>query len=92
MWRAPKSLTLPGEPTVEEFTSSKKYHFKWQLRYQSLMENSDKNLRMEQARYKRNLNSRLRKPNYDIPVGSYIFLRKKRGTKEEPSTIYHESH
>ena len=48
------------------------------------MRTTDKSLRKEQARYKRNFDSRLRKPKYDIPVGSYVFLRKEQGTATEP--------
>ena len=48
------------------------------------MRTADKSLRKEQARYKRNFDARLRKPKYDIPVGSYVFLRKEQGTATEP--------
>ena len=48
------------------------------------MRTTDKSLRKEQARYKRNLDARLRKPKYGIPVGSYVFLRKEQGTATEP--------
>ena len=48
------------------------------------MRTTDKSLRKEQARYKRNVDARLRKPKYDIPVGSYVFLRKEQGTATEP--------
>ena len=48
------------------------------------MRAADKSLRKEQARYKRNFDARLRKPKYDIPVGSYVFLRKEQGTATEP--------
>ena len=33
-------------------------------------------LRKEQARYERNFDAKIRKPKYEIPVGSYVFLRK----------------
>ena len=48
------------------------------------MRSADKNLRKEQARYKRNFDSRLSRPKYDIPVGSYVFLLKEQGTASEP--------
>ena len=48
------------------------------------MRTADKSLRKEQARYKRDFDARLRKPKYDIPVGSYVFLRKEQGTATEP--------
>ena len=48
------------------------------------MRTTDKSLRKEQARYKRNFDARLRKPKYDIPVGSYVFLRNEQGTATEP--------
>ena len=48
------------------------------------MRTADNSLRKEQARYKRNFDARLRKPKYDIPVGSYVFLRKEQGTATEP--------
>ena len=47
------------------------------------MRGADKSLRKEQARYKRNFDARLRKPKYDIPSGSYVFL-KEQGTASEP--------
>ena len=47
------------------------------------MRTADKSLRKEQARYKRNFDARLRKPKYDIPVGSYVSLRKDQGTATE---------
>ena len=48
------------------------------------MKSADKSIPKEQARYKRNFDARLRKPNYDIPAGSYVFLRKEQGTATEP--------
>ena len=48
------------------------------------MRTANRSLRKEQARYKRNFDARLRKPKYDIPVGSYVFLRKEQGTATEP--------
>ena len=74
--QAPRSLALQAQPKVEEFSSSRAYYFKWQSWLESLMQSADRSLRKEQVRYKRNFDSRLRKPKYDIPVGSYVFLRK----------------
>ena len=82
--RAPGSLALQAEPKLETFSSSRAYYLKWQSWLESLMRSADKSLRKEQARYKRNFDSRLRKPKYDIPVGSYVFLRKEQGTASEP--------
>ena len=48
------------------------------------MRSADKSLRKEQGRYKRNFDARLRRPKYDIPSGSYVFLRKEQGTASEP--------
>lgn len=48
------------------------------------MKATNKSLRKEQARYKRNFDVRLRKQKYEIPVGSYVFLRKEQGTATEP--------
>ena len=48
------------------------------------MRSADKSRRKEQARYRRNFDARLRKPKYDIPSGSYVFLRKEQGTASEP--------
>ena len=48
------------------------------------MRATDKSLRKEQARYKRNFDARLCKPKYDIPVESYVFLREEQGTATEP--------
>ena len=74
--RAPRSLALQAEPTLEEFSSSRAYYLKWQSWLESLMRSADKSLRKEQGRYKRNFDARLRRPKYDIPSGSYVFLRK----------------
>lgn len=82
--RAPKSLALQAQPTLEEFDSSRKYYLRWQSWLLSLMRTADKSLRKEQARYKRNFDARLRKPKYDIPVESYVFVRKEQGTTEAP--------
>ena len=49
------------------------------------MRSADKSLRKEQGRYKRNFDARLRRPKYDIPSGSYVFLRKELGTASEPN-------
>ena len=48
------------------------------------MRSADRRLRKEQAPYKRNFDSRRRRPKYDIPVGSYVFLGKEQGTTREP--------
>lgn len=48
------------------------------------MEQTGKSLGKEQARYTRNFDARLCKPRYEIPVGSFVFLRKEKGTAEEP--------
>ena len=82
--RAPSSIALQAQPHLEHFGSSKAYYLKWQSWLESLMRTTDKSLRKEQARYKRNFDARLRKPKYDLPVGSYVFLRKEQGTATEP--------
>lgn len=47
------------------------------------MNTDGKSIEQEQARYKRNYDARLRKPAYDIHVGSYVFLRKEQSTASE---------
>ena len=49
------------------------------------MRSADKSLGKEQARDRRDFDSRLRKPKYDIPMGSYVFPRKEHGTDTEPN-------
>ena len=82
--RAPRSIALQAQPQLEQFGSSRAYYLKWQSWLESLMRTTDKSLRKEQAKYKRNFDARLRKPKYDIHVGSYVFLRKEQGTATEP--------
>ncbi|CDF38512.1 unnamed protein product [Chondrus crispus] len=82
--RAPRSIALQVQPTLENFSSSRAYYMKWQSWLESLMRGADKSLRKEQARYKRNFDARLRNPQYEIPPGSYVFLRKEQGTASEP--------
>ena len=82
--RAPRNIALQAQPHLEQFGSSRAYYLKWQSWLESLMRTANKNIRKEQARYKRNFDARLRKPKYDIPVGSYVFLRKEQGTATEP--------
>lgn len=48
------------------------------------MEQTDKSLRKEQARYKRDFDAYLRKTRYEIPVSSFSFLLKEQGTADEP--------
>ena len=48
------------------------------------MRSADKGLRKEHAWYERIFDSRLRKPKYDVPEGSYVFLRKEQGIVSEP--------
>ena len=82
--RAPRSLTLQARSQLEQFGSPRAYHLRWQSWLGSLMRTANKSLRKEKARYKRNFDARLRKPKYDIPIGSYVFLRKEQGTATEP--------
>ena len=82
--RTRRSLALQTQPKVEEFSSLRAYYLKWQSWLESLMRSADKSLRKEQAWYKRNFDSRLRKPKYDIPEGSYVLFRKEQGTASEP--------
>ena len=79
-----RSIALPAQPHLEQFGSSRAYYLKWQSWLESLMRIADKSLRKEQARYKANFDARLRKPKYDIPAGSHVFLRKEQGTATEP--------
>lgn len=51
------------------------------------MSQTEKSLRKEQAHYKRNFDARLHEPRYEIQFGSFIYLRKKQGTSEEPKHI-----
>ena len=81
--RAPKSLAVQAQPVLEEFNSARQYHLKWQSWLSSLMTTARKSLHKEQARYKRNFDARLRKPAYEVPVGSYVFLRKEFVDKKE---------
>lgn len=48
------------------------------------MEQTCKSLAKEQARYKRKFYAMHLKSKYEIPVGSYIYLRKEQGKSEEP--------
>ena len=82
--RAPRSIALQARPQLEQFGSPIAYYLKWQSGLKSLMKTANRSLRKEQARYKRNFDARLRKPKYDISVGSYVFLRKEQGTATEP--------
>ena len=82
--RAPRSLALQAQPSLETFSSSRAYYLKRQSWLESLMRSADKSLRKEQARYKRDFDARPHKPKYDIPSGSYVFLRKEQGTASEP--------
>ncbi|CDF36784.1 unnamed protein product [Chondrus crispus] len=82
--RAPRSIALQAQPSLEGFSSNRAYYLKWQSWLESLIKGAGKSLRKEQARYKRNFDARLRKSKYDIPSGSYVFLRKEQGTATEP--------
>lgn len=48
------------------------------------MRTADKSLGKEHARYKLNFDARLRKPKYEIPAGSYVFLLMEQSTAIEP--------
>lgn len=48
------------------------------------MEQAGKSLRKEQAHYKRNVDARLHKPRYLIPVVSFVFVSKEKETADEP--------
>ncbi|CDF34164.1 unnamed protein product [Chondrus crispus] len=82
--RAPRSIALQAQPSLEGFSSNRAYYLKWQSWLESLMKGADRSLRKEQARYKRNFDARLCKPQYEIPPWSYVFLRKEQGTASEP--------
>ncbi|CDF38384.1 unnamed protein product [Chondrus crispus] len=82
--RAPRSIALQAQPSLEGFSSNRAYYLKWQSWLESLMKGAGKSLRKEQARYKRNFDARLRKSKYDIPSRSYVFLPKEQGTATDP--------
>ena len=82
--RAQRSLALRAQPHLEHFGIPRAYYLKWKSWLEILMKTAEKSLRKEQPRYRRNSDARLPKPKYDIPVGSYAFLRKVQGTATEP--------
>ena len=49
------------------------------------MRSADKSLHKGHERHKRNFDARLRRLKYNIPSGSYDFLRKEQGTASEPN-------
>lgn len=82
--KAPKSIALKAQASLEELETSRKYYLKWQSWLESLIEQTSKSFRKEQARYQRNFDARLRRPRYEIYSYSFACLRKKQGIVGEP--------
>lgn len=82
--KAPRSIALQAQPSMEDFGSSRAYYLKCKSWFYSEMRATGKSLRKEQARYKRNFDAGLRRPKYEVPEVSYIVLRKEQGKATKP--------
>lgn len=75
--RTPKSIALQSQPTLEGSASAKRYHLRGTSWFKSLMISTSKqSIDIEQALCKLNYDSRVRKPLYEIPGASFVFLSK----------------
>ena len=73
------------EPPEEDDGSPVSFHAKWTHWLETIIQEAKAQLAKEQARYKKNFDSRLRLPKQEIRPGMYVFVRREKRTEEAPS-------
>ena len=73
------------EPPEEDDGSPVSFHAKWTHWLETIIQEAKAQLSKEQARYKKNFDSRLRLPKQEIRPGMYVFVRREKRTEEAPS-------